>query len=76
LPSAPNPLLIYHEDEFRPQTKLDRDAGKGMAISIGRLRDCNVFDYRFVALSHNTIRGAAGGAVLVAELLKAKGYLG
>ena len=47
-----------------------------MAISLGRLRDCNVFDYRFVALSHNTIRGAAGGAILVAELLKAKGYLG
>ena len=76
LPSAPEPMLIYNEDEYRPQTKLDRDAGNGMAISLGRLRDCNIFDYRFVALSHNTIRGAAGGAILVAELLKAKGYLG
>ncbi len=75
LPSAPDPVLIYNEEENRPQTKLDRDAGKGMAITIGRLRECLVFDYRFVALSHNTIRGAAGGAILVAELLKAKGYL-
>ena len=75
LPSAPDPMLIYHEDEFRPQTKLDRDAGKGMAISLGRLRECNILDYRFNALSHNTIRGAAGGAILVAELLKSKGYL-
>ena len=76
LPSAPDPVLIYREEENRPQTKLDRDAGKGMAITIGRLRDCNVFDYRFAALSHNTIRGAAGGAILVAELLYKKGYLG
>ncbi|MDP2750366.1 MAG: aspartate-semialdehyde dehydrogenase [Nanoarchaeota archaeon] len=76
LPSAPDPVLIYREEENRPQTRLDRDAGKGMAISIGRLRPCNVFDYRFVALSHNTVRGAAGGAILVAELLYKKGYLG
>lgn len=75
LPSAPDPFLIYNEEENRPQTKLDRDNGKGMAITIGRLRECHVFDYRFAALSHNTIRGAAGGAILVAELLKAKEYI-
>jgi len=76
LPTAPDPVLIYYDEENRPQTKLDRDAGKGMAITLGRLRECNVFDYRFAALSHNTIRGAAGGAILVAELLYKKGYLG
>lgn len=75
LHSAPDPVLIYNEEENRPQTKLDRDAGNGMAITIGRLRECLVLDYRFVALSHNTIRGAAGGAILVAELMKVKGYL-
>jgi aspartate-semialdehyde dehydrogenase len=75
LPSAPTPFLNYFEDDARPQTKLDRDAGNGQAISIGRLRDDAMFDWRFVALSHNTVRGAAGGAVLTAELLKAEGYL-
>jgi aspartate-semialdehyde dehydrogenase len=75
LPNAPIQPIIYTEDPARPQSRLDRDADKGMAVTVGRLRDCNVFDYRFVALSHNTIRGAAGGAVLTAELLKAKGYL-
>ncbi|MDP1824087.1 MAG: aspartate-semialdehyde dehydrogenase [Archangium sp.] len=75
LPSAPNPFLTYFEDETRPQTKLDRDAGHGQAVSIGRLRPDAVFDWRFVALSHNTVRGAAGGAVLTAELLKAEGFL-
>ena len=75
LPSAPDPVLIYREEEDRPQTKLDRDAGNGMAITIGRLRDCNVFDYRFAALSHNTIRGAAGAAILNAELMKVKNYI-
>lgn len=75
LPSAPDPVLIYREEDDRPQTRLDRDAGNGMAITLGRLRECNVLDYRFVALSHNTIRGAAGGAILVAELLHKKGYL-
>jgi aspartate-semialdehyde dehydrogenase len=75
LPSAPHPFLHYHEDESRPQTRLDRDAGAGQAISLGRLRPDAHFDWRFVALSHNTVRGAAGGAVLTAELLKAKGYL-
>jgi len=75
LPSAPRPFLQYFEDTARPQTRLDREAGAGMAVTIGRLRECSVFDYKFVALSHNTLRGAAGGAVLTAELLLADGYL-
>jgi aspartate-semialdehyde dehydrogenase len=75
LPSAPTPFLQYFEDDSRPQTRLDRDAGNGQAITLGRLRPDAVFDWRFVALSHNTVRGAAGGAVLTAELLKAEGYL-
>ena len=75
LPSAPQPFLRYLEDDARPQTRLDRDAGGGQAVSVGRLRPDRVFDWRFVALSHNTVRGAAGGAVLTAELLKAEGYL-
>ena len=76
LPSAPRPFLIYNDDDTRPQTKLDRDAGRGQAVTIGRLRpDAAMFDWRFVALSHNTVRGAAGGAVLTAELLKSEGYL-
>ena len=75
LPSAPTPFLNYFEDDARPQTKLDRDNGNGQAVSIGRLRPDAVFDWRFVALSHNTVRGAAGGAVLTAELLKAEGFL-
>jgi len=76
LPSAPKPFLHYFDEDDRPQTKLDRDLGAGQAISIGRLRPDSVFDWRFVALSHNTVRGAAGGAVLTAELLRAEGYLG
>ncbi len=75
LPSAPQPCIQYIEGNDRPQTKLDRDAGNGMAIAVGRLRECNLLDYRFMALSHNTIRGAAGGAILTAELLRAKGWL-
>jgi aspartate-semialdehyde dehydrogenase len=75
LPSAPTPFLHYFEEDNRPQTKLDRDAGNGQAVSIGRLREDPVFDWKFVALSHNTVRGAAGGAVLTAEYLKAEGYL-
>ena len=75
LPSAPVPFLRYLDDDARPQTKLDRDAGNGQAISIGRLRPDALFDWRFVALSHNTVRGAAGGAVLTAELLVKDGYL-
>ncbi len=74
LPSAPGQFLMYFEDDARPQTKLDRDNGNGMAVSIGRLREDAIFDYKFVCLSHNTLRGAAGGGVLVAELLAEKGY--
>ncbi len=75
LPSAPKPFLQYFEDPSRPQTRLDRDFGRGFGISIGRLRDDAIFDYRFVCLSHNTVRGAAGGAILTAELLCRKGYM-
>ncbi len=75
LPSAPIPFLTYFEEDNRPQTKLDRDLGKGMGISIGRLREDKLFDYRFVCLSHNTLRGAAGGGVLSAELLVAMDYI-
>lgn len=75
LPSAPKPFLTYFEDDARPQTRLDRDIGGGMGVAIGRLRSDTQFDYRFVALSHNTVRGAAGGAVLTAELLAHDGYL-
>lgn len=74
LPSAPEQFLEYFEDESRPQTKGDRDNGNGMAVSIGRLREDTIFDYKFVCLSHNTLRGAAGGGVLAAELLAVKGY--
>lgn len=75
LPSAPKQFLHYFEEDNRPQTKLDRDSENGMAVSIGRLREDSQYDYKFVCLSHNTIRGAAGGAVLMAELLASKGYL-
>jgi len=75
LPFAPEQPVIYRLEPDRPQTRLDRNAGKGMAVTVGRLRECNVFDWRFVGLSHNTVRGAAGGGILNAELLKAKGYL-
>lgn len=75
LPFSPNPFITVFEEENRPQTRLDRDLGNGMGISVGRLREDNVFDFKFIGLSHNTIRGAAGGAILTAELLKAKGYL-
>ena len=74
LPSAPKQFLMYFEDDSRPQTKLDRDNENGMAVSIGRLREDVLYDYKFVCLSHNTLRGAAGGAVLTAELLAAKGF--
>lgn len=75
LPSAPTPFLTYFDEDNRPQTKLDRDIGNGMGISIGRLREDSLFDYRFVCLSHNTLRGAAGGGLLTAELLCAKGLI-
>lgn len=73
LPFAPQQPIIYREESNRPQPRKDRDADKGMAVSVGRLRPCNVFDLRFVGLSHNTVRGAAGGGILNAELLKVKG---
>ncbi len=75
LPSAPNPFIHYFSEDNRPQTRLDRDFERGMGITFGRLREDKQFNWKFVALSHNTIRGAAGGAILTAELLKAKGYL-
>ncbi|MFU0826140.1 MAG: aspartate-semialdehyde dehydrogenase [Lachnoclostridium sp.] len=75
LPSAPKQFIHYFEEDNRPQTKLDRDNENGMSISIGRLREDTVYDYKFVGLSHNTLRGAAGGGVLIAELLKAQGYI-
>lgn len=74
LPSAPKQFLNYFEEDNRPQAKLDRNLEGGMAISIGRLREDTQYDYKFVCLSHNTLRGAAGGGVLLAELLAAKGY--
>ena len=74
LPSAPKQFIRYMEEENRPQVTLDVDYENGMGVSIGRLREDVIYDYKFVGLSHNTIRGAAGGAVLCAELLKAKGY--
>lgn len=76
LPSAPIPVMIYRDEIDRPQPQKDRDAGNGMAITVGRLRKCNVFDYRFIGLHHNIVRGAAGGSILTAELLKAKGLVG
>ena len=75
LPSAPKQFIQYLEDDNRPQVKLDVNYENGMGISLGRLREDSVFDYKFVGLSHNTLRGAAGGAVLIAELLKAQGYI-
>ncbi|MCI8622932.1 MAG: aspartate-semialdehyde dehydrogenase [Provencibacterium sp.] len=75
LPSAPRQFLHYFEEENRPQAKLDRNLENGMAVSVGRLRSDTQYDYKFVCLSHNTLRGAAGGAVLMAELLAAYGYL-
>ena len=74
LPSAPKQFLHYFTEDNRPQPKLDRDLEGGMAVSIGRLRPDTQYDYKFVCLSHNTLRGAAGGALLMAELLAAKGY--
>ena len=75
LPSAPEHFIQYLEDDNRPQVSLDVDYENGMGVSVGRLREDIVYDYKFVGLSHNTIRGAAGGAVLCAELLTAQGYI-
>lgn len=75
LPSSPKQFIRYYEEDNRPQAKLDRDTDKGMAIHAGRLREDKIYDYKFVGLSHNTLRGAAGGAVLIAEFLADKGYI-
>jgi aspartate-semialdehyde dehydrogenase len=75
LPMAPERPIIVREEEDRPQPRKDRDADKGMAVTVGRIRPCAVFDLRFVGLSHNTIRGAAGGGILNAELLTHRGYI-
>ncbi|HLC96404.1 MAG TPA: aspartate-semialdehyde dehydrogenase [Candidatus Nanoarchaeia archaeon] len=75
LPFSPQQPIIYEEEDNRPQTKLDRNNDKAMAVTVGRLRPCNIFDIRFVGLSHNTVRGAAGGGILNAELLYKKGYI-
>jgi aspartate-semialdehyde dehydrogenase len=75
LHSAPARPVIVRDEIDRPQPRLDRDAGNGMSVTVGRIAEDNVLDYRFVALGHNTIRGAAGAATLNAELLAAKGYL-
>ena len=75
LPSAPNQFIQYMEEDDRPQVKADVDYENGMGVSIGRLRKDTVYDYKFIGLAHNTVRGAAGGAVLCAELLTAKGFI-
>ena len=75
LPSAPKQFIRYMEEDNRPQVALDVDYENGMGISVGRLREDTIYDWKFVGLSHNTVRGAAGGAVLCAELLKAQGYI-
>jgi aspartate-semialdehyde dehydrogenase len=75
LPSSPDKFITYFEEDSRPQCFTDRNLYNGMGISCGRLREDNIFDYKFVGLSHNTLRGAAGGAVLIAELLCSKGYI-
>jgi len=75
LPSAPKQPIVYLYNEKYPQPKLHRNLERGMAVSVGRLRECSLFDYKFVVLSHNTVRGAAGGTLLISELMKAQGYL-
>ncbi len=75
LPLAPKQFIHYFEEADRPQPRLDCETEKGMAVFAGRLREDTVYDYKFVGLSHNTLRGAAGGAVLIAELLKAQGRI-
>jgi aspartate-semialdehyde dehydrogenase len=75
LPSAPHPAVLYLEEDNRPQPRRDAMRGRGMMVTVGRLRECPVLDYKFVCLGHNTIRGAAGAAVLNAELMKVEGWL-
>ncbi len=74
LPSAPKIPIYYFEENHLPQPRLNRNLENGMAVSVGRLRECEIFDFKFAVLSHNTIRGAAGGTLLIAELMKAQGY--
>ena len=74
LPSAPAQFITYFEEDNRPQAKLDRDIYGGMGVTVGRLREDTLFDYKFVGLSHNTLRGAAGGGLLTAELLYREGF--
>ena len=75
LPSAPKQFIQYLEEDNRPQVTMDVNYENGMGVSIGRLREDSIYDYKFIGLSHNTVRGAAGGAVLCAEALTAKGYI-
>ena len=75
LPSAPKQPIYYFREDYLPQPRLNSNLENGMAVSVGRLRECEIFDYKFVVLSHNTVRGAAGGTLLAAELMKAQGYL-
>jgi aspartate-semialdehyde dehydrogenase len=75
LPSSPEQVIVVRREDNRPQPKLDRDFGKGMTVSVGRIRPCPILDWKFVVLGHNTIRGAAGAAILNAELMKVRGYL-
>ena len=75
LPSSPENVIVVMKEDNRPQPKLDRNVEKGMASVVGRIRPCNILDYKFVVLGHNTIRGAAGASILNAELMKVKGYL-
>ncbi len=75
LPSAPKQFIQYLEEDNRPQVNLDVDYENGMGVSVGRIREDHVYDFKFIGLSHNTVRGAAGGAILCAELLKAQGYI-
>ena len=75
LPSAPKHFIQYLEEDNRPQVSEDVNYENGMGISVGRLREDTIYDWKFIGLSHNTVRGAAGGAVLCAELLKAQGYI-
>src|SRR5207249_3586675 len=75
LPSAPRTPIIVRNEPNRPQPRFDRDAESGMATVIGRLRPCPLLDYKFALLGHNLVRGAAGGVLLIAELLKAEGYV-
>ena len=76
LPTAPDPPLVVLDEPNRPQPRLDADRGGGMTVSVGRVRTCPVLTHKFVALGHNTIRGAAGASVLNAELMYAQGMLG